>query len=261
MKRMTLAVSALVVAACAPDPRGRSASGNQAMLAREGDEVVGATVGQRPRLVKGLYLARSADSTAWLLQLDPIDGAGSLYTPIRAIALCKLETDSSGDVTFQSGVFDGQRFRFTGTVVQSGFAGTLDRLDARTDQVGRSIRLSFVLLRRASRGADRTEGIAGLYSNVRASGEDLFGEELVVIDTVGGLVALRVHYEGSPDQPRIVPLSRAGDTLHVWWGFDHIGSDGAVIHGDTLAFKSSGKMPRLGTLSRILAPSPHSTCP
>src|SRR2546430_8213573 len=52
--------------------------------------------------VRGVYFAGLSAGEAWLIYLDSATGASAMYRPYRSLAVCELQADSSGNVSFRS---------------------------------------------------------------------------------------------------------------------------------------------------------------
>ena len=95
------------------------------------------------------------------------------------------------------------RLLIRGSPTASGISGNLRRVGWQGRQSGA---IPITLIRHAMDTAanrSRTGGPSGLYGLVRSMGEtgDLLGDELLLVPTPDGFVALWTQYEGGPDGP------------------------------------------------------------
>lgn len=201
----------------------------------------------------GFYIGVAADTigvdrdtTAWLFWLDRTTRRGRLYRPYGPISLCDVRIDSAV-VQFSTVRDVGWRYAFTGRPTREGFAGRLDKLWATDGRLRDSVAIVFrripVLL---------TSPLNGLYRNVRATGEHLYGLDLLLLDGVAEQVGIVVEYEGTPNAPRLVPVSRVRDSVLISWASDHPAPDWARIERDGLLFGADNKMKRASDLAALL---------
>jgi hypothetical protein len=222
---------------CRPHGPHAEANGNSAMSGDSSHSAV------RP----GLYFAVSSDSVAWLAFLDPQQGAGSVYTPLYRLAVCRMEMDSVHGLSFVSAVENGQTLRF------SGRGGGLDPLSGvleRTGQPGGRVLEKYdVAFEWVSDG--KPNSYSGLFGNLHAGSEDLYGDELFLVHGSARSVALEVHYEGSPGKPRARRIRMVGDDIEVWWSGGQ--PDTGRVAGDTIRFTSGRRLVRTYSVSEVFS--------
>jgi len=176
-------------------------------------------------LSPGLYVGPWDDEyhTHWLVLFVRAPGEGFTYDPPELLNVCALRVQGSDSVLLQTGrmteASSGLEFNLLirGSLTASGIRGTLRR-------VGRNMRQSGPVpigLTRYSvdTSANRTHnGPAGLYDSVRVVPEngDVLGDELLLVPTADGLVALWTAYEGGPDGPyRADSVSVRNDSVRI----------------------------------------------
>ncbi len=193
-------------------------------------EMRGGAAVAEPRSTKGvlspgLYVGSWDDEyhTHWLVLFVRAPGEGFTYDPPELLNVCNLSVQGSDSVLLQTGrmteASSGLEFNLLirGSLTASGIRATLRR-------VGRNMRQSGPVpigLTRYSvdTSANRTHtGPAGLYDSVRVVPEngDVLGDELLLVPTADGLVALWTDYEGGPDGPyRADSVSMRNDSVRI----------------------------------------------
>ena len=191
-------------------------------------EVRGGAAVAEPRSTKGvlspgLYVGPWDDEfhTHWLVLFIGAHGEAVSYDPPDLLTLCDLrvQRDSAFLETGRMAASSALDFNLVirGSLTASGLSGTLRR-------VGRNMRQSGPVpigLTRYSvdTSANRTHtGPAGLYDSVRVVPEngDVLGDELLLVPTADGLVALWTDYEGGPDGPyRADSVSMRNDSVRI----------------------------------------------
>ena len=192
----------------------------------------------------GFYVGVTSDSTAWLLWIDPSTQRGRVYEPYRPLSLCNVRMDSL--VQFSTESADGWRYSFIGQQTHDGFAGRLDRLRATSGRLQDSL---AVASRRIP--VRLSSALNAVYRDIEATEEHLYGRDLLVLDGVRELVGIVVTYEGAPLNPRLVMVSRRGDSLFVAWNPSQ-DPDRARIGHDGLLFRRGKEMRRAVELTAVL---------
>ncbi len=187
--------------------------------------------------VRGVYLAGLSAGEAWLIYLDTTKGASAMYRPYRSLAVCELQADSNGDVSFRSAeMTDGTVYEFTGRLSIDGLIGAIKRVGMRT---GAIVQNQVLTLRRVNARflSGSPDAVSGEYDQVQVSTEsgDISGTEVVLVDVADRVVGLSVDYDGGPLPPRELSGERVGNMLHLTWRSPaRIEVDTAVLQADTL---------------------------
>jgi len=193
----------------------------------------------------GFYVGVAADSTASLVWIDWTTHRGRMYEAFGSTALCDVRLDT-GLVQFGTEEYLSAHYAFTGRPTPEGFAGRLDLLTGNprdrdsADVVFRRVPVRF------------NSSWNGVYRDVAATEEHLYGHDLLLLDATDGVVGIVVKYEGGPFTPRSVSIARAGDSLLVSWGIDQMNPAWAHVVRDTLVFNPDWKMPRASDLRSLL---------
>ncbi len=243
-----MCASALLLGSACGPPQGARGERTRASQPTAGSASTEASVG-----VGALYWAGSDSNEVWLIYLD--SGSGTIYRPIRSLALCDVRGDSTGAVTFRSAeMTDGTVYEFTGRASRDDLVGTLGRVSTRSGAVVKTSALAArqIRTRYPVGGADP---ISGRYDGVRVSERsgDAYGLEVVVVDGVDSIVGLWVRYEGGALPARALTANRVGDTLHLsWHSPERVGVDTVVIHGDTIKFRDRLRLVKRMSLFQVV---------
>jgi hypothetical protein len=156
----------------------------------------------------GLYLGSWDDQYRphWVVLFIDDRGRAVSYDPPNILGLCALAVD--GDrVTFRTGLMtewsSGMQFTlaFGGVLSGGDISGTVHRAGRNIDTLTASLRLVRYSIDSSASRPDG--GLSGLYSALQGNQEtgDVEGDELLLVNTTRGLVALWTDYEGAPDGP------------------------------------------------------------
>ncbi len=171
----------------------------------------GAAAGGRPdstqgTLAPGLYVGPWDDeySTHWLVLLVDAHGNVVTYNPPELLCVCDLRVIRDS-IFLQTGrTADGLGFNLyvRGSLTASGFNGTARRVGRNVHQSGP---VPIALTRYPIDITDKktNAGLSGLYDSLRGVPEtgDVLGDELLLVPTTDGLVALWTEYAGGPEGP------------------------------------------------------------
>ncbi len=188
----------------------------------------GAPVGQADStqgvLSPGLYVGSWDDEfrTHWLVFFVSAHGKAVTYDPPELLTLCDVRVQSDS-VFVQTGrmtqASSGLEFNLLirGSLTAFGISGTVRRVGRNMPQSGPvPIRLRRYPVDTA---ANRIQtGPSGLYDSLRAVPEtgDVLGDELLLVPTTDGLVALWTEYAGGPDGPyRADSVSVRSDSVRI----------------------------------------------
>jgi hypothetical protein len=142
---------------------------------------------------------------------------GVAYDPPRGRALCqlRLEGDSvafiTGDLT-ENG--EEYQLAFRGTLTDSGLAGMLLVRGMRSDP--RTFPATFTRVMLDANDVASDTGRDGLYAAVSAQEGEMMGNELLVLTTRQGVIALYTVYSGVPFGPSLAKSVRVrGDSMDI----------------------------------------------
>ena len=141
----------------------------------------------------GLHLATTAegDPAAWLFHLDPAARSGRLYLPPGVRALCSVNAQPSGTVSWRTAADGGLTIGFDGSTTASGMTGQIQRFRRIAGRDSAVAADSVTVLAVADDSTARVP--TGVYSSFdyNEEGGDLNGMELVLVRSTrpGGAMA------------------------------------------------------------------------
>jgi hypothetical protein len=168
-------------------------------------------------LSPGLYVGPWDDefSTHWLVLFVSAHDKAVTYDPPALLTVCDLRVQGDS-VLLQTGrMAQGSALDFNlfirGSLTPSGIRGTLRRVGRNVSPSG-PVPIGFIRYALDTAANKTPAGPSGLYSALRGVPEagDVLGDELLLIPTTDGLVALWTEWAGGPDGPY------RADSVNVW---------------------------------------------